>query len=103
MLNNEIDNHINVLELRAIFLAQKSLVLIHQHHVVILTDNTTTMAYIHNMGGTRSKQCSTLAKQIWQWAQKLNIWLTQPETENAIADRKSRQFHDHLEWLLSSM
>ena len=46
-------NHINVLELKAILLALKSY---FRHncnvkHVHILTDNSTALAYINNMGG----------------------------------------------------
>ena len=43
-------------------------------------------------------------KLIWQWAQKCNIWLTVahiPGKPNTIADKRSRHFHDHLEWELN--
>ena len=43
---DESKNHINMLEIRAIFLALQSLVFFPHDHVRILTDNTTAMAYI---------------------------------------------------------
>ena len=100
-LLDESKDHINVLELRAIFLALQSLVYVLDDHVRILTDHTTAMAYIRNMGGTR---CNAVAKQIWEWAQHKHVWLggTTPGTHSIIADRKSRRFHDHLEWSLNN-
>ena len=67
------NDHINVFELRAIFLALQSLVFVPNNHVRILTDNTAAMAYIQNMGQTRSVNCNMVAKQIWEWPQCKNI------------------------------
>ena len=103
-LDSESDNHINVLELQAILLGIKSLVCKNKTHVRILTDNTTAMAYIRNMGGTKSKPCNKLSKLIWNWAEDNNIWLTVahiPGSQNTLADKMSRKFNDHLEWSLT--
>ena len=54
----EMSNHINYLEILAIFLALKSfkIYLRNIEHVKILTDNTTAVAYINNKGGIKSKK-----------------------------------------------
>ena len=104
-LDSEADAHINVLELQAILLGLKSLAKTNKPHIRILTDNTTAMAYIRNMGGTRSKPCNQLAKLIWEWAEQHRVWLTVahiPGCQNKIADDRSRNFKDHLEWSLSN-
>ena len=67
-LANEEDNHINILKLHAILLGLKILVRVNKPHIRIHTDNTTAMAYIRNMGGTKLKPCNTLAIQIWEKA-----------------------------------
>ena len=100
----EITDHINVLELRAISLALKSLVSERGVHVKILTDNTTALAYVKHMGGVRSESCDTIAKEIWQWAEDNYNWLSIahiPGVENVVADYLSRNFSDEVEWSLS--
>lgn len=54
----EQENHINCLELMAILYALKSFEkqLKKIEHIQILTDNTTAVAYINNMGGVKSQQ-----------------------------------------------
>ncbi|CAC5372172.1 unnamed protein product [Mytilus coruscus] len=48
-------NNINYLELQAVFLGMKSFLNnLAGHYVKILSDNSTTVAYINNMGGTIS-------------------------------------------------
>ena len=103
-LDSESDQHMNILELQAILLGLKSLANINKPHIRVLTDNTTAMAYIRNMGGTKSKPCNKITKLIWQWAESKRIWLTVahiPGSQNNLADYKSRKFHDHLEWSLN--
>ena len=103
-IEGEANDHINVLELKAILLALKSLVRNKQKTIRIFTDNTTALAYVRNMGGTKSIRCNDLAKQIWNWAEVNDLWLEIahiPGKLNAIADNKSRKFKDHLEWSLS--
>lgn len=103
-LQSEEDDHINALELKAIYLGLRSLAKITNSHVKLLTDNNTALAYVRRMGGTKSPRCNEIAKMIWHWAETRNIWLTIqyiPSKENVTADRRSRKFHDHLEWSLS--
>lgn len=102
---NERKLHINALELKAIENALKSF----EHevtgkHVKILTDNTCSVSYIRDMGGSRSIVCNIIAKRIWQWCINRNIWLSityLPGILNVTADEKSRQFNDRTEWKLN--
>ena len=57
------------LELKAVFFALSSLCKnVRNKHIRILSDNTTTVCYINNMGGSKSRACNTIAKKIWQFA-----------------------------------
>ena len=60
---------INVLELRAAYLALQSLC---KHcmdsHVCLYMDNSTAVLYISKKGGTHSVLCDALAVEILQWA-----------------------------------
>ena len=102
---HEIQFHINVLELLAIYFALKSFCKQDGLHVKIFTDNTTALAYVKHMGGVRSPQCNKVAQQIWNFCESHFIWITIahiPGVENVKADYKSRNFSDNVEWSLSS-
>lgn len=100
----ECHKHINYLEILAIFMAFKSFLhLIQNKHVKVLTDNTTAVSYISNMGGTKSKDCNEITKKIWLLCRKNSIWITCSHVAgkiNVLADKKSREFDDKLEWKL---
>lgn len=73
-------------------------------HVKILSDNTTAVSYINNMGGYKTVDCNEMAKTIWSWCIENNIWISCthiPGRSNVQADKKSRSFNDHLEWKLN--
>lgn len=93
--------HINILELMAIFFALKALAdKITGKHVKILSDSTTAVCYINNMGGIRSDKCNEVSKSIWLFCMAKDIWLSCahiPGTQNE-ADKPSRQFKDNIEW-----
>ena len=99
-------NHVNVLELKAILLALKSY---FRHncnvkHVHILTDNSTALVYINNMGRIHSLICNDIAKQIWEFAQNRGFWISSSHiagVENTMTDKMSRVFKDSTEWMLS--
>ena len=58
----------------------------------------------NNMGGSRSITCHKIAKQIWEWAKMQGVWISAahiPGQYNIEADKKSRQFKDTTEWMLS--
>ena len=74
---SEAEYHINILELLAAFFALKCFCShMNNCHIQIQIDNTTALAYINNMGGSKSKERNQLAVQIWEWCISRNIWLT---------------------------
>ena len=100
----EKESHINVLELRAIDFALRSLCDQRQIHVKIFTDNTTALAYVKHQGGVKSPDCNEVAQDIWSWCEDRDIWLSIahiPGVDNELADFKSRNFADNLEWELN--
>ena len=86
--------HINVLEMKAIFLSLSQAVhKVKNSTVLISTDNTTVVAYIRHQGGTHSTE---LSEEVWN---VLNLCLTHniqlfvkhiPGRFNTLADRMSR-------------
>lgn len=101
-LESEIQ-HINILELTAVLFALKSYGCKNKRHLRIMCDNTTAIAYINNMGGVKSHKCDIIAKNIWEICINQNLWISAahvPGVENKRADKKSREFNDHIEWML---
>jgi hypothetical protein len=96
--------HINVLELQAAYFALKSLCGQESElHIQIQLDNSTAVAYINNMGGTKSLKLNNLALEIWEWCILHNIWISAVHIAgktNVEADKQSRQFSDQHEWML---
>jgi len=96
--------HINTLELLAVFYSLQALFSnVENSHVRIMTDNTVTMMSINKQGSTASESCDNVARQIWLWALKRNIWLSAvycPGKLNVEADLASRKFNDDTEWSL---
>ena len=75
--DDEVKYHINCLELMAAFFGLKAFCKHEQGiHVQIYSDKTTSVNYINAMGGTHSRECNTIAKDIWQWCIDKQIWLT---------------------------
>lgn len=61
--------HINELELQAVYFALKSLYTdVSSSHIRIMSDNTTTVCYINNMGGSKSRSCNDIARKILHFA-----------------------------------
>ena len=94
--------HINVLELKAAlfgiiaYCKNESL-----KNARIMVDNTTAIAYINNMGGTKLPQCNELAMELWLWA---NVHISAahiPGVCNITADEKLRNVSDATEWQLN--
>ena len=96
--------HINVLELKAIEFALKSLCSKLQNcGIQIRSDNTTAISYVCKGGGTRSTPCNDIAKSIWDWCASKGIWFLIshiPGVENVEADYESRHFSENTEWSL---
>ena len=98
--------HINALEMQAVLLGLESFHEDTNHEdILILSDNSTTIAYINKMGGTHSFRCNKIARKIWDFAEKRKLWLVAthiPGLENEEADFLSRNFSDDTEWSLCS-
>ena len=97
--------HINVLELKAILFGLRSLCdHICDSHIKILSDNTTAVHCINNMGSCRSVDCDKIVKLIWDWAIKRRLWLSSahiPDRLNREADEESRKTELRIEWKLN--
>ena len=96
--------HINVLELKAILFSICALKEnLKGKHIKILSDSSTAICYVKNMGGCKSVECNLVSKQIWQWCLKNDTWITIahiPGSQND-ADKPSRNFNDNFEWELN--
>ena len=97
----EASHHINYLELLAVLLTIKALCWKFANlHIRVQCDNKTAVCYISNMGGSKSPDCNSVARQIWDYCVERNIWISAshlPGCENTEADRESRHFNDHTE------
>ena len=85
--------HINYLEMLAIFRGLQELCDKNSMHVRVMSDNTTAVMVLRNMGTSHSKVCDDMCKVIWKWCIERNIWLTIhhiPGKLNIIADKISR-------------
>jgi hypothetical protein len=98
--------HINYLELLAAYFAIKAFCIkFSSCHVQLQLDNSTAVAYINNMGGTRSIELNKLTKEIWEWCIQHSIWLSAvhiPGISNIDADHQSHHFHDKHEYMLNT-
>ena len=77
--------------------------LLHFSHVLVLSDNTTTISYVHNMGGMSSELRNKITRDIWTYAVQNHIWLSIshiPGVENVDADLASHVLNPHTEWSL---
>ena len=102
--DEETQNHINVLELKAILFGVESLARhMRLAHIRILCGNSTEVACINKLGTSHSGKCDTLSKQIWKWAQQNENWLSAtpiPVIQNRELDLESRKNEVHTVWKL---
>lgn len=101
----EKQNHINYLELKAAFLCIKFFCEdVTNEHIYLFLDNTVALKYISKMGG-RKPLLNRLARQLWQWCENRNIWISPfhiPGKLNVRADKLSRnkKCNEDMEWAL---
>ena len=72
-------------------------------HLLIQSDNTTAVSYIHNMGGMKSALRNKIAADVWQIVDDLGIDLSisyLPGRFNGDADVASRIINYRTEWCL---
>ena len=96
--------HINILELKAAFLAiqcfLKEEVAVN---VLLRLDNRTAIAYLNHMGGPSLTPLCCLAIQIWEWCLVRQIEIRAeylPGVANTTADWESRHHQDSSNWQL---
>ena len=97
--------HINVLELKAVYLALKHFApKLLQKNVLVCSDNSTVVAHLNKQGGTKSIDMVALVWRIIAWATPREIQIKArhiPGSLNVIADALSRRDRViHSEWEL---
>lgn len=97
--------HINLLELKAVFNSLKCFAKdCRSCHILLRVDNTTAISYVNRMGGIQYEKLNSLARQIWQWCEERDIWVFASyikSKENVIADKESRILAPETEWELN--
>ncbi|KAI8480797.1 hypothetical protein Bbelb_414820 [Branchiostoma belcheri] len=96
--------HINVLELQAASMTVRAFCKdIENGHVRVHSDNSTVVAYLNRLGGTRSLALLNATLDLWQWCADRNLSLSAKHIagrENIRADFCSRHFSVATEWSL---
>lgn len=104
--HEEAQHHINYLEMLAIFLGLQTFAKnSFKIHVRIMTDNTTALSVLNNMGTSHSEACNDLGHKIWEWCIPREIYLTVahiPGRQNLVADFESRRNQIASEWKLDT-
>ena len=87
--------HINLLEIKALFLGlqafQEDVI---GHHVTAMCDNLTVVGYVNKQGGTVSQALCLLASRLLRWTESFDIHLDArylPGQANVLADLLSRR------------
>ena len=87
--------HINLLEIKALFLALQSLREdVIGHHVTAMCDNSMVAVYVNRQGGTVSRALCSLTSRLLRWTESLDIHLDArylPGQANVLADLLSRR------------
>ena len=101
----ELPLSINSKETLAVFYALKSFLwILRGKHVLVLSDNTTAISYIANMGDMNSQYRDALAQTIWELAADNNFWISIshiPGRINVQSDINSRTVSQNTEWTIS--
>ena len=99
--------HINLLELKAAFLALQTFASHHSGlHILLLIDNITAIAYINHKGGTQSWTLTDQAIELWEWClvRKITVHAEHiPGQKNIEADAESRRALDQSDWMLKQI
>ena len=86
--------HINLLEMKALFLALQVFQDVAGHHVTAMCDNSTVVAYINKQGGTVSRPLCLLTSRLLRWTESFDVHLEArylPGESNILADVLSRR------------
>ncbi|XP_069114520.1 uncharacterized protein [Argopecten irradians] len=103
---DQLSEHINVLEMRAVLLALQAFrKILHSKVVCVATDNSTVVAYLERQGGTRSHVLCALAIRVLLLCQEMQLTILVkhlPGRLNVLADTLSRRRQPVLtEWQLN--
>lgn len=100
----ELEYHINYLELLAAFYSLKTFAKhLRSEQILLRIDNTTAVSYINRMGSIKYPLLSQLARRIWQWCEERDLWLQAvyiSSEENVQADEQSRKLPSDTEYEL---
>ena len=87
--------HINLLEMKALFLALQAFQEdVAGHHVTAMCDNSTVVAYVNKQGGTVSRPLCLLTSRLLKWTESFDVHLEArylPGESNVLADVLSRR------------
>ena len=87
--------HINLLEIKALFLALQAFQDdVAGHHVTAMCDNSTVVAYVNEQGGTVSRPLCLLTSRLLRWTESFDVHLEArylPGESNVLADVLSRR------------
>ena len=103
--NTEVQEHINVLETKAILLSLQTFCdKCVNTHIRVHTDSGTALSYVNNMGGLVSQKCHDLAIKIWEWAISKGNYVScvYISTKDNTADILSRNQNNSSEWSLDT-
>jgi len=96
--------HINILELKAICYSLQAFANDKSNcRILIRSDSTTAISYINKYGGTRSCINHCIAKLIWQWCERRNIFIHASYIStkaNILADKLSRSLIESTDFKL---
>ena len=87
--------HINLLEMKALFLGLQAFQEdVAGHHVTAMCDNSTVVAYVNKQGGTVSRSLCLLTSRLLRWTESFDVHLDVrylPGESNVLADVLSRR------------
>ena len=87
--------HINLLEMKALFLGLQAFQEdVAGHHVTAMCDNSTVVAYVNKQGGTGSRSLCLLTSRPLRWTESFDVHLDArylPGESNVLADVLSRR------------
>ena len=87
--------HINLLEMKALFLGLQAFQEdVASHHVTAMCDNSTVVAYVNKQGGTVSRSLCLLTSRLLRWTESFDVHLDArylPGESNVLADVLSRR------------
>ena len=87
--------HINLLEMKALFLGLQAFQEdVSGHHVTAMCDNSTVVAYVNKQGGTVSRALCLLTSRLLRWTESFDVHLDArylPGESNVLADVLSRR------------